>query len=67
MIKAAGGKTDVKSLDAAALKMPATDPLRLFTRKLHWTTKDHENTDAQADDYEVVPAGPIIKGQVHSY
>jgi hypothetical protein len=47
--------------------MPSTDPLRLFTRKLHWTTNDHENVDAQADDYEVVPAGPIINGQVHSY
>jgi ABC-type branched-subunit amino acid transport system substrate-binding protein len=67
VIKAAGGKTDIKSLDAAALKMPSHDPLRLFTRTLHWTTDDHENVDSQADDYEVVPAGPIVKGQVHSY
>ena len=67
VVKAAGGKTDVKSLDAAAIRMPATDRLRLFTRKLGWTTDDHENVHAAANDYEVVPAGPIIKGQVHSY
>jgi hypothetical protein len=47
--------------------MPATDPLRMFTRKLAWSSADHENVDAEASDYEIVPAGPIIKGQVHSY
>jgi ABC-type branched-subunit amino acid transport system substrate-binding protein len=67
VIKAANGKTDIRSLDAAALKMPATDPLRMFTRKLAWSSADHENVDAEASDYEIVPAGPIIKGQVHSY
>ena len=49
------------------LKIPPTDPSRTFTRKLAFTASDHENTDAQADDFAVVPAGPVINGQVHWY
>jgi ABC-type branched-subunit amino acid transport system substrate-binding protein len=59
-----GGKLDTPSLDAAMLKIPATNPLRTFSLKLGYTSNDHENQRASIDDYEVVPAGPVVNGQV---
>jgi hypothetical protein len=66
-VKEDGGSLAVKNLDAAMLKISPTDPNRTFTLKLAWSPSDHENVDAQAADFAVVPAGPVINGQVHSY
>jgi branched-chain amino acid transport system substrate-binding protein len=65
-IKAAGGKTDTASLDAAVMKMSPTDPNRTFSHKLCFSASDHENVCGAADDFHIIPAGPIINGQVHS-
>jgi branched-chain amino acid transport system substrate-binding protein len=66
-VKTAGGKTDVKSLDAAMLKIPATDPERTFERRLGFSTSNHENVAGRPNDFIIAPAGPIVAGQVHSY
>ena len=42
-VKVAGGATSVSALDAAMLKLPATDPLRTYSLKLGFTANDHEN------------------------
>jgi branched-chain amino acid transport system substrate-binding protein len=65
-VTTAGGKIDVKSLDAAMLKIPQTSPDRTFSRKLCFNATDHENVCGAPDDFEIVPAGPIVNGQVHS-
>jgi branched-chain amino acid transport system substrate-binding protein len=64
-VKASGGKLDTDSLDAAMLHIPATDPLRTFSLKLGYTADDHENQQATIKDFEIVPAGPVVNGQVH--
>ena len=66
-VKEDGGSLAVKNLDAAMLKISPTDPNRTFTLKLAWSPSDHENVDAQSADFQVVPAGPVANGQVHSY
>jgi branched-chain amino acid transport system substrate-binding protein len=66
-VKVAGGATDVNSLDAAMMKIPPTDPLRTFSRKLGFSAADHENVLGAPNDYEIVPAGPVVNGQVHSF
>lgn len=43
-VKAANGSLDPKALSAAMLKIPATDPLRTFSRKLGYSASDHDNT-----------------------
>jgi branched-chain amino acid transport system substrate-binding protein len=65
-VKQAGGSLSVKSLDAAMLHLPPTDPLRTFTHKLGYTRSDHENVLAEPSDFTVIPAGPVIGGQVQS-
>jgi branched-chain amino acid transport system substrate-binding protein len=66
-VKLAGGSLNVKDLDAAMLKIPATDPLRTFSRQLGFTASNHENVLGTSKDFQVVPAGPVMNGQVHSY
>jgi branched-chain amino acid transport system substrate-binding protein len=63
--KVDGGKLDTASLDAAMLKLPAADPLRTFSQRLGYTAGDHENQRASVRDFEIVPAGPVVNGQVH--
>jgi ABC-type branched-subunit amino acid transport system substrate-binding protein len=66
-VHADGGSLAVKDLDAGMLKIPPTDPNRTFSRELGYTANNHENVLGKADDFEIVPAGPVINGQVHSY
>jgi branched-chain amino acid transport system substrate-binding protein len=63
-VKAAGGKTDVNSLDAAMLHIPSTDPNRTYSRALGYTDNDHENVKATPKDFEILPAGPLVNGQI---
>lgn len=63
-VKAAGGSLNVNALDAAMLKLPPSDPMRLFSHKLGFTSTDHENVLASASDFSIVPAGPLKNGQV---
>jgi hypothetical protein len=63
-VTAAGGKTDVNSLDAAMLHLPAIDPNRTYSRALGYTANDHENQKATTNDYEILPAGPVVNGQI---
>lgn len=66
-VKEDGGNLSVKALDAAMLKLSPTDPLRTFERKLGFSASDHENVLGAPNDFDVVKAGPVINGQVHSY
>jgi ABC-type branched-subunit amino acid transport system substrate-binding protein len=63
-VKVSGGNLAVKSLDAAMLKLSPTDPERLYSQKLGYTNNDHEDTLGAPSDFEVVPAGPVVGGQV---
>lgn len=65
-VKQAGGALGVKQLDAAMLHIPATDPLRTFSQRLGYTSSDHENVLADPTDFAIVPAGPVVNGQVQS-
>jgi hypothetical protein len=65
--KQAGGALTVSALDNAMLHLPPVDPLRLFDpHRLGYTTSDHENVLGGPQDFEVVPVGPVVNGQVHS-
>lgn len=66
-VHAAGGKTDVKSLDAAMLKIPPTDPDRIFDQGLGFTTDNHENVLYKPTNFVIVPSGPIVDGQIQSF
>jgi branched-chain amino acid transport system substrate-binding protein len=63
-VTAAGGSLDPKALSAALLKIPPTDPRRLFSRELGYTATNHDNTLSQPNDYEMVPVAPMTSGQV---
>jgi branched-chain amino acid transport system substrate-binding protein len=63
-VVAAGGATDVKSLDAAMLHIPPTTPLRTFSTKLGFSSTDHENVLGSPNDFQVVPVAPIVAGRV---
>ncbi len=65
-VTAAGGKLDAASLSAAMLKIPPTDPNRTYSLALGYTASDHENQQASPKDYEILPAGPVVNGQVTS-
>jgi ABC-type branched-subunit amino acid transport system substrate-binding protein len=63
-LKASHGKTDITSLTNAMLKIPATDPMRIFQRHTKWTATDHDNVLGAAADFSTVPVGPLVNGQV---
>jgi branched-chain amino acid transport system substrate-binding protein len=65
-VKEDGNNLSVNALDAAMLRITPTDPLRTFSRRLGFSTSDHENVLGATDDFEIVPAGPVVNGQVHS-
>ena len=60
----AGGAVDVKSLDAAMLQVPPTNPLRNFSDTLGFTASDHDNDLNSPLNFEVVPVAPIVNGQI---
>ena len=62
-LQAAGGSLSTKALDAAMLHLPTTDPMRLFSRQLGFTS-DHDNTLSQPDDYGLVPVAPMVDGRI---
>lgn len=65
-IVAAGGDTSTKALDAAMLKLPSTDPLTILTHKRGFEASNHSNTLGAANDFVIVPAGPLSNGQVQA-
>lgn len=65
-VKQAGGAIDTRSLDAAMLAVPPTDPLRTLTHELGWTRDNHENVRGTPDDYAIMPVGPLVDGRVQA-
>jgi branched-chain amino acid transport system substrate-binding protein len=43
-----------------------TDRLYILDRRVRFTTSDHNNIAATASDYNVVPVGPLVNGQVQA-
>jgi ABC-type branched-subunit amino acid transport system substrate-binding protein len=64
-LKIDGNSLNVKALDAAMLHIPATDPLYVNYKKDGWSATNHDDVLASAKDWEVVPVGPVVNGQVH--
>ncbi len=63
-VKAAGGSLDVKALDNAILHLPPTNPLLTSERRIAFSASDHDSSGLQADDWEILPVGPVVGGQV---
>ncbi len=64
-LKQDGNSLNVKSLDAAMLHIPATNPLIVSYGQESFTASDHDDVGAAPSDWEVVGVGPVINGQVH--
>jgi ABC-type branched-subunit amino acid transport system substrate-binding protein len=62
----AHGSLDPKKLGQAMLALPSVDPLRTFTHQLGFTNNDHEDVLGAADDYVVIPVGPLVAGRIQA-
>ena len=62
-VTTAGGSLAVEDLNRAMLELTETDELRTLTHRLGYDDDNHQNVLGAADDYVVIPVGPVVDGQ----